>query len=275
MAVDATAVIGVLVGFLVVGIIGTYVGDQMIQATNLSGTLGAYSEFTDGNWSNWTVPANVYSADFTVVGSGGGGGAGNYTTSKGGGAGGNGVATTYTIALTPGTNVTTYVPVGGPGGIVNSTTGTAGFAANISYGGVVRSSAGGTAGWNGSSSTGNGVDGGTGYSANGTTGLATNGTGGAAGIRGARGYGYGAGGPGGGAGAAGTDGTGGRGAPGAVLITYYTTTSGLNPLATSQASVVETFALGVLLCKIIVIVSIASIVFVLLQKTGLIPRFGD
>jgi hypothetical protein len=46
-------------------------------------------------------------------------------------------------------------------------------------------------------------------------------------------------------------------------------------LYASQQSVVETFALGVTLCKIIVIVSVASIVFVLLQKTGLIPRFGQ
>jgi hypothetical protein len=42
----------------------------------------------------------------------------------------------------------------------------------------------------------------------------------------------------------------------------------------SQVAVIETFQLGVTLCKIIVIVSVASIVFVLLQKTGLIPRFG-
>jgi hypothetical protein len=42
----------------------------------------------------------------------------------------------------------------------------------------------------------------------------------------------------------------------------------------SQTSVIETFQLGVTLCKIIVIVSVASIVFTLLQRTGLIPRFG-
>jgi hypothetical protein len=42
----------------------------------------------------------------------------------------------------------------------------------------------------------------------------------------------------------------------------------------SQVSVIETFQLGVTLCKIIVIVSVASIVFTLLQRTGLIPRFG-
>lgn len=46
-------------------------------------------------------------------------------------------------------------------------------------------------------------------------------------------------------------------------------------LYASQQAVIETFQLGVTLCKIIVIVSVASIVFVLLQKTGLIPRFGS
>ena len=43
----------------------------------------------------------------------------------------------------------------------------------------------------------------------------------------------------------------------------------------SQAAVIDTFELGVTLCKIIIIVSVASIIFVLLQKTGLIPRFGE
>lgn len=43
----------------------------------------------------------------------------------------------------------------------------------------------------------------------------------------------------------------------------------------SQQSVIDTFKLGVTLCKIIVIVSVASVVFLLLQKTGLIPRFGQ
>ena len=47
-----------------------------------------------------------------------------------------------------------------------------------------------------------------------------------------------------------------------------------NKLYTSQTSVIETFQLGVTLCKIIVIVSVASIVFTLLQRTGLIPSFG-
>jgi hypothetical protein len=46
-------------------------------------------------------------------------------------------------------------------------------------------------------------------------------------------------------------------------------------LYSSQSSVISTFELGVTLCKIIVIVSVASIVFVLLQKTGLIPRFNE
>ena len=45
-------------------------------------------------------------------------------------------------------------------------------------------------------------------------------------------------------------------------------------LYTSEQSIISTFQLGVTLCKIIVIVSVASIVFTLLQRTGLIPSFG-
>ena len=51
-------------------------------------------------------------------------------------------------------------------------------------------------------------------------------------------------------------------------------TSSGDVLYSSQVSIIETFQLGVVLCKIIIIVSVASIVFVLLQRTGLIPRFG-
>jgi hypothetical protein len=43
----------------------------------------------------------------------------------------------------------------------------------------------------------------------------------------------------------------------------------------SQADVVDTFVLGVTLCKILVIVSIASLVFVALRRTGLIPGGGS
>lgn len=50
--------------------------------------------------------------------------------------------------------------------------------------------------------------------------------------------------------------------------------SSTDTLYSSQTSIIETFQLGVTLCKIIVIVSVASIVFTLLQRTGLIPRFG-
>ena len=45
-------------------------------------------------------------------------------------------------------------------------------------------------------------------------------------------------------------------------------------LYSSELSIISTFELGVTLCKIIVIVSVASIVFTLLQRTGLIPSFG-
>jgi hypothetical protein len=42
----------------------------------------------------------------------------------------------------------------------------------------------------------------------------------------------------------------------------------------SQQTVIETFELGVSLCKIIIIVSVAGLVFMLLQHLGLIPRLG-
>jgi hypothetical protein len=102
-----------------------------------------------------------------------------------------------------------------------------------------------------------------------------------AGKAGADASGYGAGAAGGGAGDAGAgspamtgDGVGGDGAEGVIQITYYTTTPGAG-LASSQQSVVDTFALGVTLCKIIIIVTIASLIFTILQRTGLIPKFGN
>jgi len=46
-------------------------------------------------------------------------------------------------------------------------------------------------------------------------------------------------------------------------------------LYTSQTAIVETFELGVTLAKVIIIVSIAAIIFVMLQKTGLVPQFNQ
>lgn len=43
----------------------------------------------------------------------------------------------------------------------------------------------------------------------------------------------------------------------------------------SSTSIVETFELGITLCKIIVIISIASIVFKHLWSTGIIPKFDE
>jgi len=45
-------------------------------------------------------------------------------------------------------------------------------------------------------------------------------------------------------------------------------------LYTSQTHVLDTFLLGVTLCKILVVVSVAGIIFMLLQYSGLIPGFG-
>ena len=50
--------------------------------------------------------------------------------------------------------------------------------------------------------------------------------------------------------------------------------SSSNALYSSQQEVISTFQLGVTLCKVVVIVSIAAIVFMLLQQVGLIPRIG-
>ena len=59
--------------------------------------------------------------------------------------------------------------------------------------------------------------------------------------------------------------SGGDGVPNETRDTFYT----------SEVTVVETFELGVTLCKIIVIVSVAGIVFEALQQTGLIPGFNQ
>jgi len=42
----------------------------------------------------------------------------------------------------------------------------------------------------------------------------------------------------------------------------------------AQSTVIDTFSLGVTLCKLIIVVSVASIVFVTLQRTGLVPKFS-
>jgi hypothetical protein len=50
--------------------------------------------------------------------------------------------------------------------------------------------------------------------------------------------------------------------------------SSSDSLYTSQTTIIETFELGVSLCKIIIIVSVAGLVFMILQQLGLIPRIG-
>ncbi len=42
-------------------------------------------------------------------------------------------------------------------------------------------------------------------------------------------------------------------------------------LYSSQQTIIETFELGINLCKIIIIVSIAGLVFFILQEMGLVP----
>lgn len=45
-------------------------------------------------------------------------------------------------------------------------------------------------------------------------------------------------------------------------------------LYSSQQAVVDTFSLGVTFAKVLVIVSIAGIIFLVLKKTGLVPSLG-
>lgn len=44
-------------------------------------------------------------------------------------------------------------------------------------------------------------------------------------------------------------------------------------LYSSQAAIIETFQLGVTFAKVLVIVCVAGLVFLVLQKTGLVPSF--
>jgi len=289
--VNASAVIGLLIGFLVVGVIGVYIGDEMIAATNLSvfDEDGGVQALIESPTASWTAPAGVYSVDVTTVGGGGGGGSGKNSTFKGGGAGGAGrVDTYYDVAVIPGTVYTTSIGAGGAGGAGGTPTvgraGTIGGQTSITIAGTtypVLIDNRGAAGTNGSSSNTNGVIGTAGW-ASGISPVAGAGSPGTnstdpdviPGSGGLGATGWGASGSGGGVGDADGNGAGGAGAKGAIGIRYYTATSYDSPLTTSQHSVVETFELGVLLCKIIIIVSIASLVFTLLQRTGLIPRFG-
>jgi hypothetical protein len=277
---SATAIVGLLIGFLVVGLIGTYIGDQMISATNLSqpnaqvsGVYQNVSAYT--GFGVWTVPTGVTSATVIVVGAGGGGANANNASMFGGGGGGAGGWSSSVLTVTPGNTCTYYL---GVRGIKNAS----GTSTNISCDGTTITAAGGAFGVNLTVGNRNGTAGSTVTvsdfigassvtSATAGTGNVTNNT-----VGGIAGTGLGGG--GGGAGAQGIAGAGGHGG---VQISYTTYTDETlqhapeSPLNTSMSSVINTFILGVLLCKILVIVSVASIVFILLQRTGLIPKFGE
>ena len=292
MPVDATTIVGILVGFLVVGVIGIYVGESIIGAANLTDTTSVAGSDTNISQSTiwwWTAPAHVSSVDLTLVGGGGGGGTGNTANQSGGLGGAAGTVATYTVAVTAGTQYHVQVGARGGGGAggVTPDSGSAGTNTSITIGGVLYDAAGGAGGAAGLAPNGatrlNGTSGGAGYSgtftpaAQGSPGYqntsksnANFSTGGAGGV------GYGAGGGGGGVNTTNIEDAGGVGTQGAIKISYatYTASTYSSSLYSSQQDVIATFMLGVLLCKIIVIVSIASIVFMLLQKTGLIPRFG-
>lgn len=289
---DATAIIGLLVGFLVVGIIGVYVGDALITTAGL--TTAVTSGVSVSNYTHeatapsapysWTVPAGVSSISFTLAGAGGGGGSGNSTDSKGGWNGTAGSVTTVSsLAVTPGTVLIIKHGKFGTGG--DGTTngdGTAGTNSSITIGTTLYNAPGGIGGLTSNSTNATSARSGMpGMTGRGSLGFSEAGQSNTSYAGGASAIGFGASG-GGGASAnwvhlqAGpkVDGSGGNGENGGTLITYDQTTGTTNALYNSQTSIIETFQLGVTLCKIIVIVSVASIIFVLLQQTGLIPAFG-
>ncbi len=77
---------------------------------------GTTADFPAGTFT-FTVPANVYSLNATVIGGGaGGGGAGHFGDTHEGDGGGSGGYATQTIAVTPGQNINVTAGIGGCGG---------------------------------------------------------------------------------------------------------------------------------------------------------------
>jgi hypothetical protein len=163
--VNTTAVIGLLIGFLVVGVIGVYVGESLISATNLTGVSSTTMSNATVGSANTTFPANVLSIDLTLYGGGGGGGAGNNSAGgRGGGAGGQGHETIATgIAISAGQWINYTVGDGGAGGV--NASGSTGATTTIVLNGVPYTAAGGVGGGNGTSPNSDGVSGTTGYGA--------------------------------------------------------------------------------------------------------------
>lgn len=139
MGLDMTVVVGLLTSLLIVGLIGTYVGDQIVSATNLSEAHpqveGSYNSTSTEGVYTWTAPMNVTEISLTVVGGGGSGGLASNTTARGGNGGLSGVVTTESwVSVTPGQSYVYTIGAGGfnggNGGLSTITIGTTTYAAN-------------------------------------------------------------------------------------------------------------------------------------------------
>lgn len=115
------------------------------------GFTSQFHDPTAGYNKTWTIPAGVTKVKATIVGGGGAGGGATATTGAAGGGGGSGsLATYYFTGLTPGTNITYSV---GVGGVAGAGAGGAGGASNVSVGGVTVNAPGGSGGAQGTSAT--------------------------------------------------------------------------------------------------------------------------
>ena len=122
------------------------------------------------NNGKWTCPAGVYVVQVEVIGAGGGGGGSNNTGGGGGGGGGYSMAI---VPVTPATQYTFAIGVGGTGGTAAPTSGTAGGNSTITIGATVLTANGGGLGVN----SGAGGAGGAGGTASGGTVNTTGGAG--------------------------------------------------------------------------------------------------
>ncbi len=282
-----TTVIAILVAFIVFGTVGTFVGSAIVQTMNLSSsatvTNYTHQSTAPSTVYGWTVPLGVSHINFVMVGAGGGGGSGNSTSNKGGENGTAGQQVTQSsVAVTAGSTV--YIKhgkfgVGGDG--PTHADGTAGGNTSVTIGATLYNALGGKGGFSSNStnatSTQAGMPGAAGY---GSTGSSAAGEANTSYAGGAVGAGFGAGGGGGASanwpGPAGTttwvDGSGGAGENGATVITYISYVD--EGLYASQTSIIDTFELGIVMCRILVIISIIVLIWLLLQKAGIIPRMA-
>jgi len=95
------------------------VGTNGRESASTGGSNYIIEQFTTAGTYHWTVPSNVTSVEYIVIGGGGGGGGGGYVPSGNGGGGGGGAAGSLkmgTASVTPGTVLGIAVGTAGLGG---------------------------------------------------------------------------------------------------------------------------------------------------------------